>query len=756
MNKVTDPDIINQLEGNQNIDSPRKVVDPDILNQLNSSDNDNTNNKNDNDLKDQITPTSVAENIGVGALDSMKNLAENFTSNKSVKNFDPYKTMGVKESDHWYTPSGLEQGFGHYAPYALTGTEQAVGKGLSYLPKIGSALEKSPLASWIARNAGTGAIFGATQNPESRGTGAIEGTIGQLLGGAVGHAIPSILGTIFGTSNTINRFGNMALKHLRKQPEGSVSSPEEVSKTVSDKYTDEQGNQVPVDVGTATKSHSLSKIFEAIKKVPFSGGTQSANRATSFASTKEIGKSENALTSALDDQSIQQSTNLSVRDDINSKIRNVENNESQVNELINRAPEHLDSLTESVPNPSEIEKFHKDQVRSVFTKNMQESNKNYEPLNKNETRLDLIAKSDEFKSYRSAAVDLLTNRENIKHIYGTDKDFGRKLNSELDIAEHFMGKSKLNPMPLNDTLQRIRSLGELASKAKSEGNNNESRLLWKLFHALKNDTDSVLRNNGYSETANQIQKANQYHEENIIPFYRNKTIRKAATYEDHIPSGSKLASALHERNNQSILHQLQPDVKKSMLFQLVSSNGKTSSGKTNLTPKQISDNYRRNVKDKSAIATYAPKTDEYFERLSQAIEYQKNLSKEKERLIKNRDEPVFPENKDIPKLERNLEKTKEQNKPSNYDLTPSDKGMMLAIAGGGAASLYTNPLTSIPTLLSGILASRTIRKSLTNPALLKAYTDGTDLPIDDKYFMATLSKLLTKAAVTGQFTGQGR
>jgi hypothetical protein len=166
--KVTDPALLAQLNGSSG-QSDTKVTDPILLAQLNGTSQQNP--QQDQSFGGQLL--DATENTIIGAGDSVNNFA------RQLSNFVLPKSMQAKM---------LKQGDGlSYDAGKFIGDVGTFGLGGGALNSARSAAESLPVVgklaealggqgySGIARRAlGTGA-YGAAQNPEDRGVGALEG-----------------------------------------------------------------------------------------------------------------------------------------------------------------------------------------------------------------------------------------------------------------------------------------------------------------------------------------------------------------------------------------------------------------------------------------------------------------------------------------------------------------------------------------------------------------------------------------------------
>jgi hypothetical protein len=429
--------------------------------------------------------------------------------------------------------------------------------------------------------------------------------------------------------------------------------------------------------------------------------------------------------------------------DISSQLANVSDQQQQYSNLINAAPSALDNLASNIPDRSNLNVALKNSLQDLYKSNKKTASSYYEPINNSNIRFDTQEGGSSFPNYQSAASELLAKRENMTNLFGNDADLGNKLNSELNQAQNFLSNKNTYGNTLNESISRVQNLGRLSAAASAQGNRYEAQLLGNLRDGLSTDIDNNLRISGRSDLADQLQGANDYYKKNVVPFWQNNEIRKSATTKGYIPQQAKLAKALHDSNNQTVLDQLPTDSKNAALYQLMTGGRGTSSGYANMTPEDIARSYAKiPVDSKRLIAQYNPRADSYFENLSNFLDQHDELNANKNLLGKQAKE----QQANVQKLTQNLQKYKEKkfgvDKQSGYGakaLSDIIKGSGALLYGAGA---ITHPHL-IPLMAAGPLLGRNLAKTLTDPELINAYINRTGLmPVNKSYLAKALSKAL--------------
>ena len=198
-----------------------------------------------------------------------------------------------------------------------------------------------------------------------------------------------------------------------------------------------------------------------------------------------------------------------------------------------------------------------------------------------------------------------------------------------------------------------------------------------------------------------------------------------------IPALIKLAAALHDPNSQSILQQLPNDTKNAALYQILTGGKGSSSGTANLDANTIAKAYAKlPVDTKTAVASYNPQADQYFENLPSWLQNQNKASD----------------------LNTQLQQLKQQRFGANGESTPAQSkfmdlvksgllGQAGVVGGVGAALMHFFSPYALATLPLGSIAARNMAKALTNPDLVNAYINNTQLPVTNTLTKSALKQM---------------
>lgn len=605
----------------------------------------------------------------------------------------------------------LAQGAVSYAPFGPMGDVAKVAEGLPFLSK---------LAMKGLQQAIPGAAYGYGQT----------GTLAGAATGAATNAGMSGLGTLAGKIPlNKNAIGNYILSKLPKLSQnGAALTPEEAAENLQKNYTDINGNPVNIDIGTLTNNPALKNIYEAGKFIPGTGVSKNINLINKQISDKAI----NDIQNKIDIENNQQPIN-----DIHAQLQDIGNQQSQNSAAINQAPTFLDQLASGVNDRANITSELKNSTTKLYKNNKDNNSSLYAPINNSKLRFDTLGIDNPFQNYGSAARTLLAQRDNLSNLFSDDSDLGRNLNGELDKAQSFINNQNNFGSTLPEVVQRIQNIGKLAASANSQGKRYEGMLLNNLRDGLSTDADTALRNSGNSDLANQLQIANTDYKNNVLPFYKNNEIRKAVTDNSYIPAKAKLANALHDPNNQTILNQLPNNYQNASLYQLMTGGKGKSSGFSNMSAKDIASAYAKVPLDaKRAVASYNPDADKYFENLPSTIDnnvqlqaMQKALSSQAQNLAKNKQA-------NLANLQKQIDAIKQQKYGVNRETSPLASKAILATKlgalGGAGYTALSNPLTGAAAIPMSLLA-RHVTKALSNPDLINSYINGTKLPVTKSF-----------------------
>jgi len=298
-------------------------------------------------------------------------------------------------------------------------------------------------------------------------------------------------------------------------------------------------------------------------------------------------------------------------------IANSIKGKTQQNIVENAAKPVLDSLAQQSGDPENLDNISGNAVRGALKDEMKQAKTNFDPINNSDIRLDELTKDQQnpFPNYSSAANELLAQRENMQNIFGSASPEMRKpLQDEIDKASSVLTNKDDSGFTLPEAVDRVKTLGQLTASAPTR---NEARLLGNLRDGLKTDVMNILDKSGNKDIGDQWQKAIDHYRDNVIPFYRNSTIRKIVTDKNEIPVGAKLANALHNPNNSVVMDKLPTNIKNAQLSRLITKGKGTAEGMSSLTPQQIGSAWNSlDNTTKAIVKKYNPDANAFFEGLS--------------------------------------------------------------------------------------------------------------------------------------------
>lgn len=684
----------------------------------------------------QVIP-DIVSGLATGGqkINQFLNNSLDIPQNMRPQQIDMQQLFGAPKPTSSFDPHALIQGAAEYSPYAvgsgLGGIEEGIGlagrSGLPYLARganaLSSYLSRSPVIAKAAQQFLPGAVGGAISNTDDPVKGAEIGAPLNTLTALGLGGIAKGAGMLAGAPSAINSLGNMFLNKIRgDMPHAGALSPEETGRNIASNYTDQFGKPVSMDIGTLTNNPLTSNLYGALKYSPFSGVSKQMNVAKSQLADKAMADTQNQMDALGKDP---------VERDLRNKILEIGDQEQQHAINVQSAPNVLNSLKDAVPTDSTPASYLKGKVYNSYDAANKESKKNFEPINNSDFRIDKLGLDNPFPSYGSAVKDLLAERENMANLFGAN-DLSGQLQKEISKGSNLINNSDNWGATLPEVVKRVQSLGQLAAAAKAQGNLNEGRLLSNMATGLRQDTTDLLKNNGRKDLSDQWDAANEFHKNNVIPFYQTPEIRQSIASKDYIPNFYKLSKELHNPNNGSILQKLSPEDQKTGLYGLISGNKGTSSGVSNLTPAKIGSTYSRlDPALKAQVATYHPEADKYFENLPSDIENHKALTSTRDVLSKQ----LESINKSNQSTQERLNEQLLKQQSDKFGASNASSASANAIPGlvktglttGAGIMGHTNPLTLLGTV-PAIGMGRTIAQALRNPALINAYLKGTNLP----------------------------
>lgn len=666
----------------------------------------------------------------------------------------------------------------------------------------------------------------------SHGTGAlVGGDVGEKIGHPVEGAIAGALlpfsakpfaagiDVLAGTKAGQTVLSNQLLKRILGQSKkGGALTPEEAKQRLESSYTTAEGKPMAVGIGELTNEPAASTMEGILGVTPGSNVRQQKNILAGQLHEKNISdiqhklqqEEEKILAKKQENEDLgyfiqqekqpniaqqehivqKQNVNQQSINSLSQALQGIREQKASSGALIENVPKQLNVLPaltgeakQFATQPASLPRQLKEATRSAYQEQKGIAKEKYAGLDREDIRLDKMKDSD-LTDYKSTARDLLANRENLENLFGKGSSLGEKLNRQIAAAETYIASGKDYALSLKDAVHQVRTLGELSSKAFSQGNRNEARLIGNLRDSLSGDVDRILRDNEQGNIADQLAEANTHYREHVVPFWQNREIRQSVENKNYVPGADKLAKALHDENNQSILFKLKPEAQKTALYQLLTKGEGTAEGVSTLSPEEIAGRYRKiPVTAKAAIKQYSPEGNSLFESLSQKLREHEHYQKQESALEKQLD-AIMKENERLDRSHAILEKKNEQiekragkmKQPSTkkheslqkalmkaqqeklgQKKQPSALGMALK-TGGIATGAGTVGLTAMmaPKILAGALpvalTGRTLSKALTNPELIQAYIKGQKLTsksgIED-----FLRQALSRGAIAGANQG---
>lgn len=691
-----------------------------------------------NIIGDVGTGLSAAGAPNLGArLQSIGNQAANVTPQQ----------MGISNPDIGNT---IIKNAAQYLPYALGEGEFFASKALADMSS--SSVAKALLSPGMQRTAQAGALYGLTQS--SPGNAIRGGLQSALLNSGLHVSMPAIANSIINAPSMLKNFFLSNTENEAKT--GGALTPQETAENISTNYTDANGQQLPVDMGTATNNPSLKNTYQALQYIPFTGARENANLVQSGILNKNISNAQKDISTLASGAPSEQGL-LQKTQPLQDQLSSLSSEKNTISPEIQNSPNFVNSLVSGIEDPANLNSTLKGNVKDLFKQKMDQSSKNYAPINEAENlSLNKFNRTDPFPNYNAAATPLLNQKQQLLNIFGSDSDMGNLLNGELNKASQSLSNPTNSKITLGDARDRIQSLGKLSSAAYANGSRNEARLLTNLKASLQSDTDAALRYQGQNQLADQLKSANAYHEQNVIPFYANNEIRLNATDKNYVSKGDSLAKALHDPNYKGITQALPQSAQNGALFQLITKGKGTSSGLSNLSPKQIANNYQSLPRDyKTLISQYNPQADQLFENLPNMMARNNDINTSQKTLqdqlnyMKNdfsNQQDIY--NKNMQKNQDNLNSLKQQKFGSANLGTPGSDIVNKALkAGGISAALLAAKM--LPISLAGSatipIVGKILSKALTDPKLLKAYVSGEKFPVKNAN-VSLATKLIQSAS----------
>jgi hypothetical protein len=601
-----------------------------------------------------------------------------------------------------------------------------------------------------ARRALVGSGVGATLDSNDPLTGAATGALTSLGADTV---LPLANTSVKGLQALSKRqFNNNLLNNIYQKSQKNLAlTPEKAAENTAMNYTDKNGNLMPADIGSIANEASLMSQYNTLSKIPFSGAQQKQNQVANLQAQNKVEPIQNELNNAnanLNENQLMNNEfdNPNAAVNYQKTLNQLTNKKTQNNEILQRANNNLNSLTNGVPNKTNIRSFLSNATKNAFKNATDLTEAQFKPLNDSKIRLDKLDPNNEYPLYRSAATKLMAEKDNLLNMVDSDSDLGKALNSEIDKANVFLNPDKKNDIPagkdygvtLNEAVKRVQNINKLGASLGKKSNYLQS-LIYGLGGALKKDSQNILTNSGNEDLSNQWDVANQSHIEHVLPFYQDSNLYKAAKT-NMLPKANALADSLHDLNNRTVYEKLPQDVQKAALFQLITRDKNiNSSGLSNLKHEDISSNYNQKVSPeiKSLIKDYHPDVNDFLESLPGKIDENKNIDNQLDNLseLKNyRDKQQALSETQLAKQKikiqqiqdkLNLAKNKEFGVKQQDQKEPSKIMDLIKMASAPAmiAGSLIHPLIGAGGA-TALLGARALESRLTNPELIRRYTSG--------------------------------
>lgn len=661
---------------------------------------------------------------------------------------------------------------------------------LALIPEL-KAREGAGLVEYLATKGAEGTIYGQTAN--NPGAGA-----------AIGIGVGAIPAAYTGIKNAGSSIKNKILDYISKESgKGRAFTPKETQENLQRNFTDVEGNRLKPDLGTATNNSAASNVYNVTSRVPLSGGKDQRSllkKSLREVEERDFMKQNTEKQEALDADLNQAKKIAPVLADENVSLNEAANraiakSQSIDNEIIPNlekqyasANDFLDALA---PEGSiAASKNIKNQLKESFAKDKAVDKENYRAVNEFDKEVPGFSDPGAFENYRASYNRFSPQSQSLKEIFGDNTDLGSGLSKEMKKAEAFLSgeggslgdldkalggsdilervspdareqiisqlkdtaKTESQEGTLGAILSHARSLQKLGSAAKSAGRRAEGTALFDMAASLKKDIKKILRDSGNAKVADQLEAADKYHQDTILPYYEKPEIRSTVLYDRHSADTLKLSQELHDENQFGILGRLSPEAQKATLNRLLAKSGGSSKGKANFDTAKTRLAYEKlDAETKARIEQYHPGTEQYFDYLKEtksAIKSSKELSKH-QLAVANTAFAKIKKNEDITarmqKINDEIQKNAfEKQKFLSKKFKAPLKGM--AEPGGlvgkeALSSLKKSGVTVLELALLGllpktvgaaaiptVLLSRKANKLLTDPELLEKYLSGQRYP----------------------------
>lgn len=520
-------------------------------------------------IKNDFTQPDNTVKFGEGVINSPFVMGNNLYKTLGLT---PKFTNPITESD----PNSLATTLGHQvAPLALTSP-------------ISKAIEAAPLLS----NSALGRF--ALRGISGAATGPAFG-VNPVASASINAILPPAIQGI--TSQPIR---NAVLGMARR----GINTLEEAAQSFAQNFA----SSPETPIGTIANAHGLNTINALLKYAPFSGA----------------GKASDIL-----DKDILQSKGYDLSNEINAKQNMISNLQNQhgidpiradnVSDEANAAINKMNTASDKTDSAKALS----DMIQKQAKSNKAQSKLNYAKVNDN-LRLDEGTQGADMPNYSAVAQELNENADKLRSTYGTDSDVDRTVLDELNKAQYFLDHGNKDVgLTVGAARSRNSDLGEAAQTAKQNGDWVTSALLQRIRNAFNTDFHNNLSLVN-PQMASDLSAANEYHANNVAPFYQRGNIRNA--YLGKTAENATLANHLMSHNGDDVWPLLDPNAKSLASHLTITKGAGNTAGQYTGDANDISRNWSNlSPYVKNKIDNALPGTAQYLDQLPDRINAQSQI-----------------------------------------------------------------------------------------------------------------------------------
>lgn len=517
-------------------------------------------------IKSDFTQPDNTVKFGEGVINSPFVMGNNLYRTLGLT---PKFTNPITESD----PNSLATMLGHQAaPLALT-------------TPISSAIEGAPLLS--NSPLGRFALRGISGGVTSPAFG-----VNPVAGASINAFLPAALSAI-----SANPIKNAVLAMARR----GINTPQEAAQSFAQNFA--SSPQTPI--GSIANAHGLNTLNALLKYVPFSG----AGKAGDILG-KDVAQAQGTnLANQMAEKKGMVSTLQNAPSNLPVQPDNVSQEYNTAVNAMNTAPDKTDSA-----------KGLSDAIQTQAKSNQAQSKINYSKVN-NDLRLDEGTQGADMPNYTAVAQDLNQNADRLRSTYGSSNDVDRTVLDELNKAQYFLEQGNKDVgLTVGAARTRNSDLGEAAQTAKQNGDWVTSSLLQRIRNAFNTDFHNNLSLVD-PEMASNLQVANEYHANNVAPFYQKGVIRNA--YTGKTAENATLANHLLSHNGDDVWQLLNPDAQSLASHLALTKGAGNTAGVYTGDANEISKNWSNlSPYVKNKIDDALPGTADHFDALPSKINAQ--------------------------------------------------------------------------------------------------------------------------------------